>query len=87
MKLQIISTTPSRNYIKFTRFAEPAEETAEAYILDIHSSTIVVQAEDGAGAFYGSQSLITLFETGGGTVPQWKIIDKPRFVFRSFAVY
>ena len=83
LKLQTVSVTPPRNFVHFIKFIQPPDDPNEAYILDIQNANITIQAEDTAGAFYASKSLISLFETGDGTVQPSTIIDKPRYNLRS----
>ena len=77
LKLQTVSATPPQNFIYFVK-SNLAEDSKEAYRLDIQNTNIKIQAEDPAGAFYASQSLTSLFETGNGMVQPATIMDKPR---------
>ena len=78
LKLSKVSTATPHSYIQLVKFTHPPTNTSEAYQLDIQSDHVTIEAEDKAGAFYGVQTLISLFETGGGVVPSWKIVDRPR---------
>ena len=75
--LQKVSKAPSQCYIYLKKYSVPGS-SQETYQLDINTETILIQAAGRPGAFYGIQSLISLWETGGGSVPSWRIDDKPR---------
>lgn len=56
-----------------------------AYTLDISAKGVTVRGEDGAGAFYGMQSLLQLLpveKSNSLQVPFVSIKDKPRFAYR-----
>ena len=77
LRLSKVNTAPPRRYIYLRKYSVP-ESSQETYQLDIQAETILIQAEGKPGAFYGVQSLISLWETGNGLVPSWRIDDKPR---------
>ena len=53
---------------------------AEGYVLDIGEHSIVIQASDLAGHFYGGLTLRQLEQ--GGRLPLVHIVDHPRFAYR-----
>ncbi len=74
-----------------TIFLKSSRLPAEAYNLKIHSDRVIIEAGDEAGAFYGIQSLKSLFPPdawNGGhqsiAVQSVEISDAPRFPFRAF---
>lgn len=78
-KLKLPITSGQRDhFISFLRTTLP-EKSNEDYDLVITPTNIIVQAEGQAGAFYGAQSLVSLWEAGGGEVPILDIKDKPRY--------
>lgn len=55
----------------------------EGYKLSIDTENIKIEANDGAGLFYGVQSLFQLFPpTGKAELPFINIVDQPRFSWR-----
>jgi len=65
---------------------DPAtQKNPEGYMLEVSSNGIKVTAADGAGLFYGLQSLIQIIhqsKTGTLSVPACNIIDYPAFPYR-----
>lgn len=60
-------------------------EVAESYTLDISENGIVINGRDGAGAFYGLQSLLNLIPAGTASsysLPQLTVVDSPRAEWR-----
>jgi hexosaminidase len=63
----------------------------ESYALSIGKNEVIIEANDGAGIFYGIQSLKTCIPPEAWksvknaiTINGVKVIDKPRFPFRAF---
>lgn len=58
----------------------------EAYLLDISSKKITIEAKGGKGAFYALQTLIQLMPVGSklasAAIPNCTINDAPRFAYR-----
>ncbi|MES3016513.1 MAG: family 20 glycosylhydrolase [Bacteroidota bacterium] len=87
LKPGIVTALPTGNSIiiqKNTRLAR------EAYSLKVSSAVVVISASTPVGAFYGIQSLKTLFppaswkgKQGDILVPGVEVIDQPRFGYRS----
>jgi hexosaminidase len=67
IQLQIVSDTTNK---------------AEGYKLTVDDSGISILAKDGAGLFYGIQSLIQLVGAYGTQMPVMTIVDYPRFQYR-----
>lgn len=56
----------------------------ESYTLTVNADGITIKASDGAGLFYGSQTLIQLLQSGKSELklPYVEINDAPRFPYR-----
>ncbi len=54
----------------------------EGYTLLVNMQKIVITGHDGAGLFYGLQSLIQLASAGKNVIPACWIEDHPRFAYR-----
>ena len=54
----------------------------EGYTLLVNRKQIVITGHDGAGLFYGLQSLMQLASAGNNTIPACWIEDHPRFAYR-----
>lgn len=66
-------------------FIKAGATPPEGYILRVNQRTINITAGDGAGLFYGTQSLLQLLPAGKTDrwqVPRVEIIDSPRFHYR-----
>ncbi|MEZ0068454.1 hexosaminidase [Streptacidiphilus sp. MAP12-20] len=64
---------------------DPASGTGpEGYTLTSGPTGVVITAADGAGLFYGGQTLRQLLSAGGGvgTVPALTVKDRPRYAYR-----
>lgn len=59
----------------------PELSSPESYLLDVTPSGITIQATDGAGLFYGIQSLLQLIPENK-EVPAVSVKDTPRFSYR-----
>ncbi|XP_052764645.1 uncharacterized protein LOC128206309 [Mya arenaria] len=57
---------------------------SDAYEIKIspETHTVVIQAQEAPGAFYGAQTLISLVEDNDGNIPKATIRDAPRFGYR-----
>ena len=76
----MVETQPDRDYISFKTIrgkTQPGEE--EYYKMNIRKKNVQIKAKENAGAFYGAQTLISLYEKGEGTLPYLSIEDKPRY--------
>ncbi|HEY2581220.1 MAG TPA: family 20 glycosylhydrolase [Mucilaginibacter sp.] len=67
------------------------DSTPEAYRLEVKPGTISITAHDGAGVFYGIQSLKSLLPANAWAaihtslkIPSVTVADKPQFAFREF---
>lgn len=70
------------NYIRLA-IDSVAVSYKEGYIMQVHQNDISITGHDGAGLFYGMQSLIQLAaQTGNHTIPGCMIEDHPRFAYR-----
>ncbi|XP_052759864.1 uncharacterized protein LOC128202768 [Mya arenaria] len=60
----------------------------EAYqlLVDVHTESIVITAQDNPGAFYGVVSLVSLIEANGGRILNMYIEDRPRFSHRAVMI-
>lgn len=65
-------------------FVEDSSIIKEGYILDISAESITIKYSDSAGKQYATQSLKSLQEYYGKSLPQVVIKDSPKFSFRSF---
>lgn len=54
----------------------------EGYTLSVNQDGVFIKANEGAGLFYGVQSLIQLISADGKQVPFVEITDAPRFSYR-----
>jgi hexosaminidase len=55
---------------------------AEGYTLNVNDSGIMLEAKEGAGLFYGLQTLLQIIDTTNKRVPYLEITDQPRFSYR-----
>ena len=74
-----IEEPPMERFIMFNKTELP-ENSDEAYHLQISSESIIITVQEAAGAFYAVESLISLWESGGGMVPTLTIADMPRYI-------
>ncbi len=77
------------NDIVLRIFSDKKDFTPEGYKLKVNSGNISIVANDGAGLFYGIQTLIQLFPDSllsskmeAVKIPGWIITDSPRFHYR-----
>jgi hexosaminidase len=54
----------------------------EGYKLDVNKDGVQIEANNGAGLFYGVQTLFQLISSDGNKVPFVQIADEPRFSYR-----
>ncbi|MFZ6012337.1 MAG: beta-N-acetylhexosaminidase, partial [Bacteroidota bacterium] len=54
----------------------------EGYKLSVNENGVTIQANTGAGLFYGAQTLMQLLSADGKKVPFAEITDYPRFAYR-----
>jgi hexosaminidase len=54
----------------------------EGYKLSANEKGVTIQANSGAGLFYGAQTLLQLLPADGKTIPFVEITDYPRFAYR-----
>jgi len=67
------------------RIGTTGSGTKEGYTLTVSPKEISISGNDGAGSFYGMQTLIQLLPTEAGQslqIPAVKITDYPRFAYR-----
>lgn len=67
------------NYIN-----DSSVESAEGYILEITSDSVIISASDERGFFYGKMTLRQLKMISGGALPCLRIKDSPEFSYRGF---
>lgn len=86
-KMSIAQQAPNGSTIYLRKKALPSE----AYNLNVNANEIVIEAADGAGIFYGIQSLKTsitpeAWQETSSTVHMkgLKVTDRPRFPYRAF---
>ena len=77
VSLSVVATTPLRKYIQFRKLSIP-DIHREEYNLNITGNRILVSARDSPGAFYGVQTIISLWNSTDGQIPVMFIKDKPR---------
>ncbi|MFC3033072.1 family 20 glycosylhydrolase [Pseudoalteromonas fenneropenaei] len=85
LKAEADHISPTKGAKVLSLSVKPDFKDTEAYRLVIDSNRISIEAADNAGAFYGLQSLLALFPAsaaGSVTLPQLKIADAPRFLWR-----
>lgn len=83
--LTTAESVPDINYIQLIQ--EPASESNAPeghYVLDVSQKGVVIRAVDGAGVFYGIQSLLQMVWAHGNEIPCVVITDAPRFAYRGF---
>jgi len=72
----------SSNYIKLTIDSVKVADK-EGYILKVYQHYISITGHDGAGVFYGLQSLLQLADNGNkNIIPGCIVEDHPRFAYR-----
>ena len=77
-----VSQKAVSNYIKLSVDSTVVPDK-EGYILQVNQHKIVITGHDGAGVFYGLQSLIQLTDNAvNNTIPGCIIEDHPRFPYR-----
>src|SRR5579862_3295743 len=93
LSIKYVDTFPKiTNGILLTTKNMQADLGTEGYLLDVTSQSIIIRANDGAGLFYGIQSLRqllppqifsdTLQTNVNWQIPGVHIIDSPRFAYR-----
>ncbi len=77
-----------KNYIiiKITPKHQASQLQRESYRLEIKPGRIIIKANDNAGVFYATRTLLQLIEQGVDkqTVPCYTISDTPAYPFRGF---
>lgn len=76
------SLTTDKNAQVTLSVAQDSTLGKEGYILTVNENGVQVQANAGAGLFYGIQSLIQLVSIDGKQVSHAEITDYPRFSYR-----
>ena len=79
-----ISGKRSKNQIELR--VNLGEYTPEAYDLTVGKDRILIEASDGAGLFYGLQTVRQLADNGFGRIPNMQISDAPRFPYRGVMI-
>ncbi|MCD4664552.1 MAG: beta-N-acetylhexosaminidase, partial [Bacteroidales bacterium] len=90
LKLEVLESAEDKNTIRFENI-EDKELGNEGYELIVNNDGVVIKAMDGAGFFYGMQSLLQLLPVSvyadskqqtEWEIPHCSIYDKPRFAWR-----
>ena len=63
---------------------DPAVSKPEGYTLTVEPDRVTITGHDGAGAFYGVQTLKQLLLQGEGNLPETEIEDAPQYAYRGF---
>ncbi|MBT1699670.1 family 20 glycosylhydrolase [Fulvivirgaceae bacterium PWU4] len=79
LKASVKDKSSDKNKIVLSTVNDPALGK-EGYKLSVNDNGAVIQANSGAGLFYGTQSLLQLFT--GTETPFVEITDYPRFAYR-----
>jgi hypothetical protein len=68
------------------RLTKQTPVPAQGYTLIISPKSIVIEARDGAGAFYGTSTLRQLLRSSNGSLPCLTIEDSPDFLSRGLMI-
>lgn len=83
IQTNITSSSSDKNKITFTEIEGPSlGKKDERYVLNANAKGIAIQANSGAGLFYGIQSFLQLISSDGKNFPFVEITDYPRFEYR-----
>jgi hexosaminidase len=81
IQANIKTTSLDKNKITFTEIVD-SNLGKEGYALNANANGIAIQANSGAGLFYGLQSFLQLVSSDGKQFPFVEVTDYPRFAYR-----
>ena len=83
LKMKLAEAKPSKNAVVLQLVdALPNVKKAEGYVMTVNGKGVTIQATQGAGLFYGLQTLLQMAVDGKNVISEGVISDEPRFAYR-----